>query len=111
MILVRELERAARRQDLRGQIATALRERASFHNRNASAAQKPVMIVEQTINNFVHLLGFDRLPPGKRPEAPKGTRRIFAPRPPVNGFPPLGPAPAGRRSRTMPSTPGPKRSI
>jgi hypothetical protein len=94
MILVRELERAARRQDLRGLIAATLRDRAGFHNRAAAAAQKPVMIVEQAINNFVHVLGFDRLPPDKRPEAPRGTRRIFAPRPAVNGLPKLGPTPA-----------------
>jgi hypothetical protein len=93
VILVRELERAARRLDLRRLIATALRERASFQNHGAAAAQKPVMIVEQTINNFVHLLGYDRLAPDKRPEAPRGTRRIFAPRAPVNGLPQLGPTP------------------
>ena len=94
IILVRELERAARRQDLRSLIAVTLRERASFHNRAAAAAQKPVLIVEQTVNNFVHLLGFDQLPPDRRPEAPRGTRRIFAPRPAVNGLPQLGPTPA-----------------
>jgi hypothetical protein len=93
MLLVRELERAARRQDLRGLIAAALRDRASFQNRGAAAAQKPVMIVEEMVNNFVHLLGFDQLPPDRRPEAPRGTRRIFAPRPPVSGLPRLGPTP------------------
>jgi hypothetical protein len=91
MVLVRELERAARRLDLRDMIAGALRNRASFQNRSAAAAQKPVMIVEQAINNFVHLLGYDRLPPDKRPEAPRGQRRIFAPRAPVSSLPPLGP--------------------
>ena len=93
MILVGELERAARRLDLRGTIAEALRQRASFQNRNATAAQKPIMIAEQAINNFVHLLGYDRLPYDKRPEVPRGTRRIFGPRPPVNGLPVLGPTP------------------
>jgi len=93
MMLARELERAARRLDLRGQIAEVLRRRASFQHRSAAAAQKPVMIVEQAINNFVHLLGYDRLPPDKRPEVPRGTRRIFAPRVPVSGLPPLGPRP------------------
>jgi hypothetical protein len=93
MILVRELERAARRLGLRNVIAAELRGRASFQNRSAAAALKPVMVVEQTVNNFVHMLGFDRLAPDRRPEAPRGTRRIFAPRAPVNGLPPLGPTP------------------
>jgi hypothetical protein len=91
LILIRELERAARRHDLRARIARLLRERASFQNRNASAAQKPVMLVEQTINSFVYMLGYDWLAPDKRPEAPRGTRRIFAPRAPMNGLPRLGP--------------------
>jgi hypothetical protein len=93
MTLARELERAARRLDLRGLIAEALRQRASFQNRNAAGAQKPVMIVEQAINNFVHLLGYDRLPYDKRPEVPRGTRRIFGPRSPASGLPQLGPTP------------------
>jgi hypothetical protein len=93
MILVRELERAAHRLDLRGQIAAALRERASFQNRGAASAQKPVMIVEQAINNFVYMMGYDRLPPEQRPDTPRGTRRIFAPREPISGLPPLGPTP------------------
>jgi hypothetical protein len=94
VILVREMERAARRLDLRSQIADTLRKRAGFQHRGAEAAQKPVLIVEQLINNFVHRLGYDSLPPDKRPEAPRGTRRIFAPRTPVNGFPRLGDTPA-----------------
>lgn len=97
VLLVREIERAARRLNLRDQIAAALRQRASFQQKNTAAARKPVLIVEQMINNFVHQLGFDQLPPDKRPEVRSGTRRIFAPRPPVNGQPALGltPAPYG----------------
>jgi hypothetical protein len=39
------------------------------------------------------MLGFDRLPADRRPEAPRGTRRIFAPRSPAPGLPQLGPVP------------------
>ena len=94
IILIREIERAARRLGLRDQIAVSLREKASFQNRGAAAAQKPVMIVEQIINDFVYRLGFDKLQPDKRPEVPRGNRRIFAPHPAVKGFPQLGARPA-----------------
>jgi hypothetical protein len=75
MTLAREPRRGAPA-DLRGLIAEALRQRASFQNRNAAGAQKPVMIVEQAINNFVHLL----LRPAAIRQAPGGslrTCRIF----------------------------------
>jgi hypothetical protein len=89
LVLIGELERAARRLDLRGQIARALHARASFLQRSAAAAQKPVIVIERTINNFVYMLGYDRLPAAERPKTLTGTRTIFAPRPPVRGLPPL----------------------
>ena len=94
LVLVGEIVRAARRLDLRGAIAQGLHARASFQHRSAAAAQKPVIVIEQAINGFVYMLGYDRLPPERRPKTPSGSRTIFAPRPPVSGLPPLGPQPA-----------------
>ena len=94
LVLVGEIARAARRLDLRGTIAQGLHARASFQHRSAAAAQKPVIVIEQAINNFVHMLGYDRLAPDKRPKTSNASRSIFAPRPPVSGLPALGPQPA-----------------
>jgi hypothetical protein len=94
VVLVGEIARASRRLDLRGAITEQLHTRASFQHRSAAAAQKPVIVIEQAINSFVHMLGYDRLEPGKRPKTPNGSRTIFAPRPPVSGLPPLGERPA-----------------
>ena len=88
--LVRAIERAARRLDLRGDIAARLRRHASFLQRSASAARKPVMVTEEAINHFVYMLGFDRLAPAQRPEVPRVGRRIFAPRMAATGLPQLG---------------------
>jgi hypothetical protein len=94
LVLVGEIARAARRLDLRETIAQELHARASFQQRSAAAAQKPVIIIEQAINSFVHVLGYDRLPPDKRPKTPNGNRTIFASRSLVSGLPPLGAQPA-----------------
>lgn len=93
LVLVGELARAAKRLDLHGQIVRELHARASYLQRGAASAHKPVIIIEQAIDNFVTWLGFDRLSPDKRPEAVDG-HRIFAPRPPVRGLPDLGEKPA-----------------
>lgn len=92
--VVGEVWAAARRQGLRHRIAHDLRTRAGFQHRSAGAAQKPVILLESAINGFVHLLGFDRVPPAERPRIPNGSRTIFAPRTPVNGLPQLGPTPS-----------------
>ena len=94
LVLVGEIARAARRLDLRGTISRELHARASFQQRSAAAAQKPVIIIEQAINSFVHMLGYNRLPPDQRPKTRNGNRTIFAPRLAVSGLPPLGPQPA-----------------
>ncbi|MDR3519062.1 MAG: virulence factor SrfC family protein [Azospirillaceae bacterium] len=92
VLLAGEMARAARRLDLRGTIARTLHQRASYQQRSAVAVNKPVMIIEQAINNFVFRLGYDRLPAENRPRTTSG-RSIFAPRPPVRGMPELGPKP------------------
>jgi hypothetical protein len=86
------LVRAARRLKLRQEIADTLRIRANFQQNGANSAEKPILVLEQTINRFVYMLGFDRLPAARRPELANRARRIFAPKPPVAGIPGLGPA-------------------
>jgi len=98
-ILVGEIVRAARRLDLRAKATAALHRHASFQNRSAASGQKSVIVLEQTINEFVHMLGFDALPPDQRPRTPNGSRLIFAPRPAIQGLPPIGPQPTPYDSR------------
>jgi len=64
--------------ELRQEIAAGLRKHASFLHRSASAARKPVMIIEEAINNFVFMLGYDRMTAAQRPEVPRAGRRIQA---------------------------------
>ena len=90
-VLVGEVERASRRLRLRERLTDALHRHASFQQRGAAAAQKPTIVAEQMINEFVHTLGFGDVPPERRPRA--GQRPIFAPRPAVNGLPPIGAQP------------------
>lgn len=94
LVLIEAVIRASQRLDLRGDIVRQLHARASFQQHSTAAAQKPVIVIEQAINNFVTWLGYDRLPPEQRPKTPNGTRLIFAPRPPVKGLPSLGDQPA-----------------
>ncbi|HQT79898.1 MAG TPA: virulence factor SrfC family protein, partial [Rhodopila sp.] len=91
VLLAGALTRASRRLKLRERIANSLRTRASFQQHSATAAQKPILIMEHEINQFVYMLGFDWLAPEKRPEQLNRSQRIFAPRSPVSGLPPLGP--------------------
>ena len=90
--LVGQLSTAARRVDLRSQIAEALRQRAIFSGRVSAGKRKAELVLEETINNFVVYLAFDQVLEARRPQARDG-RRIFAPRPPISGLPPLGPTP------------------
>ena len=92
--LVNEIMTAARRLELRDRIAQDLRTRASFQHRNPGAAQKPIMLVEAGINGFVHMLDFDRVPLDRRPRPTGSDRAVFTPRPPLQGQPVLGEAPA-----------------
>ncbi len=87
--LAGEIWSAARRLRLRDRIATDLRER-TFGHRSAAAAQRPVMLVEEGINGFVHRLGFDRVAPAARPHVANGSRPIFQERPAITGQPVLG---------------------
>ncbi len=92
--LVNEIMTAARRLTLRDRIAQDLRTRASFQHRSPGAAQKPIMLVEAGINGFVHMLDFDRMPLDQRPRPTNSDRAVFTPRPPIQGQPVLGDAPA-----------------
>jgi hypothetical protein len=91
-ILVGQLSTAARRVDLRSQIAEALRQRAIFGGRVSAGKRKAELVLEETINNFAVYLGFDQVVETRRPQARDG-RRIFAARAPISGLPPLGPTP------------------
>jgi hypothetical protein len=51
------------------------------------------MVAEGLVNRYVHGLGYADLPPDQRPRAGRTDRAVFAPRPPVNGMPHLGPQP------------------
>jgi hypothetical protein len=96
-LLVGQLGAAARRTDLRGCLAGSLRERASFHGRATAGSGKIALIAEDMVNGFVTYLGYDRLEEARRPTVgPAGPnqRRIFAPRPAVQGLPPLGDQPS-----------------
>ena len=92
--LVNEIMAASRRLELRDRIAQDLRTRAGFQHRSPAAAQKPIMLMEAGINGFVHQLDFDRLPLDQRPRPAGSSRAVFTPRPPLQGQPVLGEAPA-----------------
>ena len=92
-VLVGEVARAARRTGLRAKVARALHAQAGYQQRGAAAAQKPTIVIEQMVNEFVHMLGFGELAPERRPSLPNGSRTIFAARPAVQGLPPIGPKP------------------
>jgi hypothetical protein len=51
------------------------------------------MVAEGLVNGFVHTLGYADIPPAERPRAGRTERPVFAPRPPVDGLPPLGAQP------------------
>jgi hypothetical protein len=94
-LLVDQISAAARRKNLRGTIADALRQHAGFHGRASAGAGKMVLLAEDTINGFVTYLGFDREQESKRPQVgPAGAqRRVFAKRPAIRGLPQLGELP------------------
>ena len=91
--LAGEIWSAARRLKLRDRIATDLREK-TFGHRAAALSQRPVMLVEEGINGFVHRLGYDRLAPSARPHVAGGQRPVFLERSSTTGQPVLGPKPA-----------------
>jgi hypothetical protein len=88
-LLVGQVAAAARRVDLRGSIAEALRARASFVGRASAGAGKFALVAEDMVNSFVTRLGFDKVPDARRPVVPRSQRRIFAARPLLRGLPPL----------------------
>jgi hypothetical protein len=93
-LLVSQIAAAGRRTDLRGRIATLLREHAGFHGRSAAVSGKFVVIAEDVVNGFITFLGFDQLEEARRPAVGAGQRRIFAARPAVRGLPALGEQPS-----------------
>ena len=98
-VLVNEIARASTRLALRQKLTQALHHHASYQQRGAAAAQKPTIVIEQIINDFVHNLGFGDLPPERRPKLPNGSRTIFEPRPVFTGQPPIGAQPTPYDSR------------
>ncbi|GGC40139.1 virulence factor [Siccirubricoccus deserti] len=84
-----ELAQGARRLKLRDRIAGTLRTRASFQARADAMEQKQVAIVEETVNEFVHRLGWPDIEPAKRPRLGRDERPIFLARVPDPAPPPL----------------------
>ncbi|MDW8399479.1 MAG: virulence factor SrfC family protein [Acetobacteraceae bacterium] len=93
-VLVDELAQGARRLGLAEQLAERLRALALYRRKLSDGAARPVLIAETLINGFVAALGQDQLPPEARVRAGRDQHPVFAPRPPVEGLPPLGPEPA-----------------
>lgn len=91
--LVAQIGAGARRTGLSARIAQRLREAASYRQKLSESAAKPVMVAEGVVNRYVHMLGYADAPAGERPRAGRTDRPVFAPRPPVNGMPHLGPQP------------------
>lgn len=99
LILVNEVARASARLALRQRLTQALHKHASYQQRGAAAAQKPTIVVEQIINDFVYHLGFSDVAAEQRLKVPNGSRTIFEPRPRFDGLPPIGPLPTPYESR------------
>jgi hypothetical protein len=89
-VLVDELALGARRLGLAEQLAERLRALALYRRKLSDGAARPVLIAETLINGFVATLGQDALPPEARVKAGRDQHPVFAPRPPVDGLPPLG---------------------
>lgn len=91
--LVAQIGAGARRTGLSARIAERLRQAASYRQKLSESASKPVMVAEGVVNRYVYTLGYADLPVDQRPRAGRTERAVFAPRPPVNGMPHLGPQP------------------
>ena len=76
-----ELVLAARRTNLVGQVAEALRTRAGFQGRADATSAKQVAIAEEMVNDFVYRQGWNHVPEERRPRRPGDDRPIFRPRP------------------------------
>lgn len=92
--LAEEIASAARRLDLAGQLAARLRAEASYRQKLAESAARPVLIAGLALNGFVATLGYGALPEAQRPRAGRDQHAVFAARPLLRGAPPLGPEPA-----------------
>lgn len=88
--LVAELLRSARREKLQATLATELRAILGFRRQSAAAAAICGSCAALRIGGFVAALGFDLKPVAERPVVGQERRPVFAPRPPVDGLPPLG---------------------
>lgn len=91
--LVAQIGAGARRAGLSARIAQRLREAASYRQKLSESASRPVMVAEGLVNGYVHTLGYGGIPAAERPRAGRTDRPVFAPRPPANGMPRLGPQP------------------
>jgi hypothetical protein len=93
-VLADELAQGARRLALAEQLADRLRALAQYRRKLSDGAARPVLIAETLINGFVADLGQGGLAPEARLRAGRDQHPVFAPRPQVNGLPPLGSEPA-----------------
>jgi hypothetical protein len=88
--LVAELLRSARREKLQPALAAELRAILGFRRHASAAAAICGSCAALRIGGFVAALGFDAKPIAERPTVGQDRRPVFAPRPPIDGLPPLG---------------------
>lgn len=88
--LVTELLRSARRERLQAALAAELRSILGFRRHAAAASAICGSCAALRIGGFVTALGFDAKPLAERPMVGQDRRPIFAPRPVIDGLPPLG---------------------
>jgi hypothetical protein len=88
-ILVGQIFAAARRLNLREEIASQIRSRAAYQERLSDRLVKPVMIAERSLNDFVTWLGFENVPLEKRPQAGRDKRPVFVRPAPAEDMPSL----------------------
>ncbi len=92
--MVAELLRSARREGLRTALASELRGILGFRRHPAAAAAICGSCAALRIGGFVATLAFDLKPIAERPTVGQDRRPVFAPRPKLDGLPPLGPVAA-----------------
>ena len=88
--LVAELLRSARRERLQTALAAELRGILGFRRHPAAAAAICGTCASLRIGGFVAAIGFDTKPIAERPTVGQDRRPVFAPRPKLDGLPPLG---------------------
>ncbi len=94
-VLVAGLSALAGRLRLREHLAAVLRSTCGHQSRITMTGEKQAAIASGQIGGFVTQLGYRDVAEAQRPVSlDDKTRRVFAPRAPVDGLPPLGEAPS-----------------